>query len=279
MSGKLFTLTGIPVEQISTRLAEPFSDPKAYKPVPGGADLTDISTGHMLERVNQVFGPKGLGWNLLFDKDDLQVFGDPTAARRIIVRLAYAVFQYTLVDDEGQLQRCEIPTSGVNTNDFAYAEEGARTSALGAALKGLGFQLPVYKGDLDHHNATKVIGGNGKSAPAGNPAAGDPAFGPVPTAGTKPGGNGRKAAVPPADPGADAEIEDLDEPPPPGSDPGRFEIPVGRYGPSNGRPGKTLAEAPRAWVEWAAHQMQPSNEKTRLLQEAARAFLAQAQPA
>ena len=271
MSGKLFTLTGIPVEQISTRLAEPFDDPRAYKAIPGGADLTDISTGHMLERVNQVFGPKGFGWNLLFDKDDLQVFGDPTAARRIIVRLAYAVFQYTLVDDEGQPQRCEIPTSGVNTNDFAYAEEGARTSALGAALKGLGFQLPVYKGDLDHHNAAKVIGGNGKSA-AGNPAS-------SPGAGAKPGGNGHKAAVPPADPGTDAEIEDLDEPPPAGSDPGRFEIPVGRYGPSNGRPGKTLAEAPQAWVEWAAHQMQPSNEKTRLLQEAARAFLAQAQPA
>ena len=33
------TFTGIPAGEIPTRLAEPFDDPRAYKGVPGGADL------------------------------------------------------------------------------------------------------------------------------------------------------------------------------------------------------------------------------------------------
>jgi hypothetical protein len=215
MIDQLFTLTGIPVAQILNRLAEPFDDPKAYKPVPGGADLTDINTGHMLERVNQVFGPKGLGWNLLFSKDDVDVIGDPATAKRIMVRLKFAIFQYTLVDGQGERQVYEIPTGGVNTNEFTYAEEGARTSALGAALKGLGFQLPVYKGLLDHHNAAKVIGGDGKSAAAklsGDGSSVPPAGGvstPARPGNGRNGGQSAKAATSPAHP---PEIEDLDEP-------------------------------------------------------------------
>lgn len=282
MIDNLFTLTGIPVDQIFARLAEPFDDPKAYKAVPGGADLTDISTGHMLERVNQVFGPKGLGWNLLFSKDDVDVIGDPATAKRIMVRLKYAIFQYTLVDAQGERQVYEIPTGGVNTNEFAYAEEGARTSALGAALKGLGFQLPVYKGLLDHHNAAKVIGGDGKSAAAessgdgsGIPPAGGLAAATRPGNGRN-GGQSAKAAASPANP---PEIEDLDEPVSPDlNDPGAFEIPIGRYGPQNGQPGKKLSEAPLPWIQWAANQMQPSSNKTHALQAAAKAFLAR-QPA
>jgi hypothetical protein len=271
MIDNLFTLTGIPVEQISARLAEPFDDPKAYKPVPGGADLTDINTGHMLERVNQVFGPKGLGWNLLFSKDDVEVIGDPATAKRIMVRLTYARFQYTLVDGQGERQVYEIPTGGVNTNEFTYAEEGARTSALGAALKGLGFQLPVYKGLLDHHNAGRLIGGDGKGA---SPTGGIHAP-------TRPGNgrNGGQSAKGTPEASNPPEIEDLDGPTPQATgDPGAFEIPVGRYGPQNGQPGMKLAEAPLPWIQWAANQMQPSSDKTRALQAAAKAFLAR-QPA
>jgi hypothetical protein len=54
MTKNLMTLSGVPASQITMRLAEPFNDPKAYKAVPGGADLTDINTGFMLERVNEV---------------------------------------------------------------------------------------------------------------------------------------------------------------------------------------------------------------------------------
>lgn len=162
MDNQFFTFTGIPAAEIPSNLAEPFDDPKAYKGVPGGADLTDINTGHMLERISQVFGPKGLGWNFQFNKEDLEVVNPDE--KRVIARLRYAVFQYTLFGADGQTHNFEIATSGTNANILEYAEEGARTSALGAAIKGLCFQLPVYKGLLDHHNAGKFTagGGNGK---------------------------------------------------------------------------------------------------------------------
>jgi hypothetical protein len=87
------------------------------------------------------------------------------------------VFSYALVNEQGEICWYPIITGAANTNDFAYAEEGARTAAIGAALKSLCFQLPVYKGQLDHHNAGKLLGsgtqpggnGNGNGAkPSGN---------------------------------------------------------------------------------------------------------------
>ena len=181
MDNQYHTFTGIPAGEIPQRLAEPFNDPKAYKGVPGGADLTDINTGHMLERITQVFGPKGPGWNFIFKPEDLEVLNP--GEKRALARLRYAVFQYTLYAENGETATFEIATSGVNANSVEYAEEGARTSALGAAIKGLCFQLPVYKGQLDHHNAGKVIaGGSGasrasepKTEPAKAPAAPKPA--------------------------------------------------------------------------------------------------------
>ena len=173
MDNQLSTFTGIPAAEIPSRLAEPFDDPKAYKGVPGGADLTDINTGHMLERVTQVFGPKGLGWNFLFSKDDVEIASP--VDKRVLVRLKCAVFQYTLFSAEGQPYVCEIVSSGANANSIEYAEEGARTSALGAAIKGLCFQLPVYKGLLDHHNVEQYLAGGAAKQPSGEgePSAGN----------------------------------------------------------------------------------------------------------
>lgn len=152
------TTAGVAVEKIAALLAEIFTDAeKAYKAVPGGADLTDINTGHMIERVTQVFGIKGLGWNFRWEPDDLVFIGDLAGATvRCTAHLKNAVFSYCLVDEAGETHWYAIQTSGMNTNSALYAEEGARTSALGAALKGLCFQLPIYKGYLDHHNAQAV---------------------------------------------------------------------------------------------------------------------------
>ena len=237
----------------------------------------------MLERVNQVFGPKGLGWNLLFSKDDVEVIGDPATAKRIMVRLTYALFQYTLVDAQGERQVYEIPTGGVNTNEFAYAEEGARTSALGAALKGLGFQLPVYKGLLDHHNAGRLIGGNGKSAAA--KASGDGSSAP-PGGGvhapTRPGNgrNGAHSAKTAPEASNQPEIEDLDGPAlQETGDPGRVR-----------NPGRALRAAERAAGQEAGRsaagrgssglpiRCSPAAKRPASLQAAAKAFLAR-QPA
>src|SRR5512136_3246721 len=98
MNDKLFTLTGVPVSQIVEKLAEPF-EPQAYKGVPGGADLTDINTGYMIERATQVFGLRGLGWKLEYSPEAMVFIGlgegNPDAKRpKVTAHLKYAVFSY-----------------------------------------------------------------------------------------------------------------------------------------------------------------------------------------
>jgi hypothetical protein len=180
MNDKLFTLTGVPVSHIVERLAEPF-EPRAYRGVPGAADLTDINTGYMIERATQVFGLRGLGWKLEYNPENMLLIG-LGEGKRLTAHLKYAVFSYALVNEQDEVSWYPIITGGASTNDFAYAEEGARTAAIGAALKSLCFQLAVYKGQLDHHNANQLLtlvaqpGGNGgdpKLAGNGNGYGGD----------------------------------------------------------------------------------------------------------
>ena len=163
------TVTGVSLEDIPARMQELFSDQRAYRGVPGAADLTDINTGFTLQRVTEVFGLKGFGWNFTWNPTDLEIVqlnGD-----RVLARLRYALFQYRLVDEKGESYWIDIPTAGANENKAVYAEEGARTSAMGAALKGLTFQLPVYQGLYNHHNAA----GEQKRSAAPAPAVKKPA--------------------------------------------------------------------------------------------------------
>ncbi|MBN1888185.1 MAG: hypothetical protein JW850_09350, partial [Thermoflexales bacterium] len=94
---KLQTLTGRLITEIGEILAQPL-DPGAYKGVPGGADLTDIGTAWMLEKLHEVFGPSGLGWKLTYDPNDLDWFG--TETKRPWAILKTAQFQYLVVDAE-----------------------------------------------------------------------------------------------------------------------------------------------------------------------------------
>jgi hypothetical protein len=164
------TLTGVPYAEIVARLREPF-EAAAYKAVPGGADLTDINTGYMIERLTEVFGLRGLGWNLEYNPEDLVTEGD---GKRVMSHLKFATFSYALVDNESDLHAFSFPTSGKSENMPAYSEEGARTNALGAAVKTLCFQVDVYKNKLNHHNAGKVQNSqpkaNGQPKTNGQPA-------------------------------------------------------------------------------------------------------------
>jgi len=235
MLDQLTTLTGVPATELATRLAAPFTSPKAYKRVPGGANLTDINTGYMLERATEVFGPRGLGWALEYVPEAMEVFD--LHERRPTAWLKNATFRYALLDPEGQMHWYAIQTSGASTNELAYAPEGARTSALGAALKALCFQLPIYKGDLDHHNAAKVLASPGKPGP-------EP---------PQPSRNGSGPATPP--------VPELPAP-------AAFVIPLGK------NEGKTLGEVSPKAVEWYATQMQPATPAADALQQAAQALLA-----
>jgi len=55
------TLTGMTLEEVAVRLDEQLPQ-DAYKPVPGGADLTDIDPNFMRKVLNDVFGVCGYGW-------------------------------------------------------------------------------------------------------------------------------------------------------------------------------------------------------------------------
>ena len=267
----LHTFTGIPAGEIPARLAVPFDDPRAYKGVPGGVDLTDISTGHMLERITQVFGPKGLGWNFLFDKEDVEI-GSPVD-KRVLVRLKYALFQYILFGAEGQPQVFEIVTSGSNTNSLEYAEEGARTSALGAAIKGLCFQLPVYKGLLDHHNVEQYLAGGATKQPSGGSET-STGNGKVRSAAAKAGPAAAEAAEPEpapqlaAQPGNGGSVH-----------PGEFVINVGtKY---RGKKVRELAENVLAWfANLEGKGFAPQSPDGQAAQAAVRRYLdLQAEPA
>ncbi len=275
MNDKLFSLTGIPVSQIVDRLALPF-EPQAYRGVPGGADLTDINTGYMIERATQVFGLRGLGWKLEYSPEDM-VFIGLGEGKRVTAHLKYAVFSYALINEQDLVNWYPIITGGANTNDFAYAEEGARTAAIGAALKSLCFQLPVYKGQLDHHNASLLLGA--ASQPGGNGNSPHPP-------GHGDGNNGSGPKIPRSrgeilkelgfdDPAQPVPAPDVQ----PDQDPGAYLI---RYGKaySGWSLHRLVKENPRgldaglAALRWYANEMKPATEQARLDQAAARKYLA-----
>lgn len=256
MNKEYTTYTGIPFEEIPQRLSKPFEDPRAYRGIPGAADLTDINTGHMLDRVTQVFGMKGVGWNLLFSPDNMEIlFKD--GELRVTARLRYAEFVINLIDGEGEIFSARIPTSGANTNELGFAEEGARTSALGSALKGLCFQLPVYKGELDHHNAA-IYGSSPAPEPPAMPL---PKRDPIPR-----GPKSRPVAVVQQPVLMAAESNELSN----------YTVDVGTK--HNGRKLSELSEPELAWyASIDGKGMEPSSEKARVLQVKAQQFLNQKQ--
>jgi len=260
------TLTGIPFSDLPAILDRELPS-DAYKPVPGGADLTDIDPGHMRKVLNETFGLCGLGWGYAYRAEDLQFhtdvreskYGDRTV---IVATLSHLEFWYLAVAPDGSQLRCTVHASGSSENsNHAYAMKGAITSALGNASSNIGFQESVYLGQRSH----KTVG---KSKPAPKPPeAKAPALHtPVMAIPGKiiPGSNGHKPAV--AAPAAVAELEDLDEPAE--TKPGDFIVPLGK------NMGKKLSEVPRAWLEWAAREMQATTEQSRALKAAAQAYLA-----
>ena len=242
------TMAGITADQIRPLLAEPFRDPKAYKRVDGtGADLTDINTGHMISRVNDIFGPKGIGWNLVFDRDDLELIGD--GGKRILARLKFAEFVYFLTNGGDERLEIRIPTSGANQNTPQYAEEGAKTVALGTALKGLGFQEDVYMGHLNHRNAGSYKRRVEKKATSLPPETG---------ANIKPEGSNKDQKTEAA-----KEVEAKSG----NGDIGSYVVPFGA------NKGKALSELSGEDLEWAAGEMSPFNDAGQEYQAKAQEYL------
>jgi len=196
------TVTGLTmaeVKELFTRVLPP----KAYKSVPGGANLTDISPAYLAESLTQAFGPTGYGWWLDVSVQPIEVFQETRVSskgKEYTVWCAYydrALFHYRLVVN-GEETVVSIETNGGSDNaEREYAVRGALTSAIGGAAARLLWQLDVYKGLLNHRNAGRYQkdGDNG----AARTRTSRPERG---TSRTKPKAQASKAAKP-SDNGAD----------------------------------------------------------------------------
>ncbi len=267
----LRTLTGIPYAELPA-LLDAELPASAYKAVPGGADLTDISPAHMRKVLNQVFGLGGYGWGYSYESQDMTTFSEMREGSRgerlvIVAVLKHLRFWYRLVDANGAGTQllCQIDASGGSENANAgYAMKGAITNALGNAVSNIGFQESVYMGERSHHDfdaqrkAAEQAAAATKAAAAKAALAGKPAAAPAPA---KPA------------PVEEPEIEELDaEPVAPAAkaNPGDFIIPVGK------NKGMKMSEIPSHVVDFYATKMAVSSDEARAIREAAIAFLAQA---
>jgi len=233
------------LEEVAVRLDEQLPA-DAYKPVPGGADLTDIDPNHMRKVLNEVFGVCGYGWGYDYDASTIRSRTDVRTNRSgkeytvIIVTLSFLEFWYKLIIDDDVLV-CNVPATGSseNSND-AYALKGALTNAIGNAVSNIGFQQSVYLGKRDHRTVKKTGSASRKGkAKAKNAAS------------SKPEHQKTKALV--SDNG--------------NSDPGDFVMPFG-----SGIKGMKLRDLPPDKLDWVANQMAPFNDAGKDVQAKAKAF-------
>ena len=239
------TLTGMTLEEVSVRLDEQLPQ-DAYKPVPGGADLTDIDPNHMRKVLNEVFGVCGFGWGYDYDASTIRSRTDVRTNRSgkeytvIIVTLSFLELWYKLVIDDEVLV-CNVPATGSseNSND-AYALKGALTNAIGNAVSNIGFQQSVYLGKRDHRTVKKTAGASRKGVSARKKAA--------------PKAKARATAAAPAPDNGN-------------SDPGDFVVPFG-----SGIKGKKLRELTPDKLDWVANKMAPFNDAGKAVQQKARQF-------
>ncbi len=247
------TFTGLTLEEAIVRLDEQLP-PSAYKPVPGGADLTDIDPNYMRLVLNEVFGMCGYGWGYEYDPDTIRSRTDIRTNKNgkeytvIIVTLSFLKFWYKLVTDEGVVT-CEIPATGSseNSND-AYALKGALTNAIGNAVSNIGFQQSVYLGQRDHRTVKKT----GKKAA-------------YPTSAPSKKSAPKKAKAAPKSKASPSKAAPSDN-----GDPGSYIAPFGA-----GMKDKPLRDIPVDKLQWAAFKMDPFNDEGREFQAKAKAYLEQ----
>lgn len=152
-NGNVKTLEGYTPEEAFKILATPLP-PECYKPVPGGADLTDIDPIARDVVMNHVFGPCGVGWSYTYDQITVEPFtrkGGSSAFRAFIPKLELRVL-WTIDDQKVWSEPIPVAGSSINS-EVGYAAKGAATSAISGAASHLGFQQLVYQGKLTERTA------------------------------------------------------------------------------------------------------------------------------
>jgi hypothetical protein len=156
------TYTGVPL-QLALNQMQQVLPPQAYTKVSGaGADLTDISPAYLNEKVTEIFGPCGIGWFYQIERDHQRISlveraysGGGGTYETWEASVDMLQLFYRFYDGEGNLNVSEaIISNGYSDNkNRGYALRGAITNAIGAGFAKLLWQLPVYKGIVDHKNA------------------------------------------------------------------------------------------------------------------------------
>ena len=152
-NGNVKTLEGYTPEEAFKILATPLP-PECYKPVPGGADLTDIDPIARDVVMNHVFGPCGVGWSYTYDQITVEPFtrkGGSSAFRAFIPKLELRAL-WTINGEKVWSEPIPVAGSSINS-EVGYAAKGAATSAISGAASHLGFQQLVYQGKLTERTA------------------------------------------------------------------------------------------------------------------------------
>lgn len=153
------TLTGVPLNEISRALDQQYPD-EAYKDIrlPNGNRGTDLNTYYVMNRLQEVFGPAGIGWRLNPHHDKGKVVrttekrSNAKGGEYIMhsVTLECWVFEYAIVIN-GVIEYIALSTMTETheATDPGYAARGVFTSLLKQALRLMGgFNHFVLVSDL-----------------------------------------------------------------------------------------------------------------------------------
>lgn len=151
------TLTGLSWDEAKDELKALLPD-VAYKPVPGGADLTDINPGFMIERLTDIFGPVGAGWGYDYDVESLDIYPENRESskgrqyRAYVTIIKKGVVWYVLTNGK-EAHRFTVVSNGGGDNDRPeWSLNGAVTTLISGGVKRLCWQIKVHQGLVTHHN-------------------------------------------------------------------------------------------------------------------------------
>jgi hypothetical protein len=162
------TLMGIPVTEMSAHMNRRFP-PQAYRAITFGPmkDKSDLAGDYVRDRFDAVWGPHGMGWQLVpqpgigsTERREIEhKRRDGSTYRVWSVTLINWVLRYRVVLPDGRWEWMETgPMSDCDENeDQGYAYRGAWTSLLKQVLRSFGGLNHVYRGEYTHLDAEREL--------------------------------------------------------------------------------------------------------------------------
>lgn len=152
------TLTGKALRDVPAELRKVLP-PGAYTEVRGtGADLTDINNAFLLNRLNDIFGPFGVGWWYDYRSEDVYINEVQGKTWWEIAIPRFEFYYRFRQDGKTYISDPLIAGAGSDNKRLMDAMKGAVTSGIGSALSKMEWQIYVYMGIVTHRNAGQYYG-------------------------------------------------------------------------------------------------------------------------